>query len=181
MIRQDCLSKCRRDRAYCHCKADAIRMFSDVIHVSTLPDIRLFLMIFGFLKPKFFFGGGVHKCGTPSLAKSFSPVLCWQSRRERVRPRRSDAWQSGSRRGTRFAFACVFAVIITALSARHYRSNASARKSRCRISRFSATVSSLVICVMPVSGRNVCLRPAAISAWLSRRLCAIVTLSSANP
>lgn len=33
-------------------------MFSDVIHVSTLPDIRLFLMIFGFLKPKFFFGGG---------------------------------------------------------------------------------------------------------------------------
>lgn len=58
MIRRDCLSKYRRDRAYCYCKADAIRMFSDVIHVSTLPDIRLFLMIFGFLKPKFFFGGG---------------------------------------------------------------------------------------------------------------------------
>lgn len=101
MIRRDCLSKYRRDRAYCYCKADAIRMFSDVIHVATLPDIRLFLTIFGFLKPKL---GGVHKCGTPSLAKSFPPVLCWQSRRERVRPRRSDAWQSGSRRGTRFAF-----------------------------------------------------------------------------
>ena len=107
MIRRDCLSKYRRDRAYCYCKADAIRMFSDVIHVSTLPDIRLFLMIFGFLKPNFFWGG-VHKCGTPSLAKSFSPVLCWQSRRERVRPRRSDAWQSGSRRGTRFAFVRCF-------------------------------------------------------------------------
>ena len=79
------------------------------------------------------------------------------------------------------AFACAFAVIITALSEQHYRSNASARKSRCRISRFSATVSSLVMCVMPVNGRNVCLRPAAISAWLRRRLCAIVTLSSANP
>lgn len=78
-----------------------IHVFSDVIHVSTLLDIRLFLTIFGFSKPKL---GGVHKCGTPSLAKSLSPVLCWQSRRERVRPRRSDAWQSGSRGGTRFAF-----------------------------------------------------------------------------
>lgn len=104
MIRRDCLSKCRRDRAYCYCKSDAIHMFSDVIHVSTLLDIRPFLTIFGFSKPKFFFWGGVHKCGTPSLAKSFSPVLCWQTRRERVLPRRSDAWQSGSRRGTRFAF-----------------------------------------------------------------------------
>lgn len=72
-----------------------------MIHVSTLLDIRLFLTIFGFSKPKL---GGVHKCGTPSLAKSLSPVLCWQSRRERVRPRRSDAWQFGSRGGTRFAF-----------------------------------------------------------------------------
>lgn len=179
MIRRDCLSKCRRDRAYCHCKSDVIRVFSDVIHVSILLIIRLFLAFFGFSKPIFW--RRVHKCGTPSLAKSFLPVLCWQSRRERVRPRRSDAWQSGSRRGTRFAFACAFAVTITALSAQRYRSNASARKSRCRISRFSATVSSLVICVMPVSGRNVCLRPAAISAWLRRRLCAIVTLSSANP
>ena len=57
-----------------------IHVFSDVIHVSTLLDIRLFLTIFGFSKPKL---GGVHKCGTPSLAKSLSPVLCWQSRRER--------------------------------------------------------------------------------------------------
>lgn len=102
MIRQDCLSKCRRDRAYCHCKSDVIRVFSDVIHVSILLIIRLFLAFFGFSKPIFW--RRVHKCGTPSLAKSFSPVLCWQSRRERVRPRRSDAWQSGSRRGTRFAF-----------------------------------------------------------------------------
>lgn len=162
MIRRDCLSKCRRDRAYCHCKSDVIHVFSDVIHVSILLIIRLLLAFFGFSKPIFW--RRVHKCGTPSLAKSFLPVLCWQSRRERV-----------------FAFACAFAVTITALSAQRYRSNASARKSRCRISRFSATVSSLVICVMPVSGRNVCLRPAAISAWLRRRLCAIVTLSSANP
>ena len=71
MIRQDCLSKCRRDRAYCHCKADAIRMFSDVIHVSTLPDIRLFLMIFGFLKPKFFFGGGYTNVVPPRLRSRF--------------------------------------------------------------------------------------------------------------
>lgn len=78
-----------------------IHVFSDVIHVSTLLDIRLFLTIFGFSKPKL--GGGT-QIGTPSLAKSLSPVLCWQSRRERVRPRRSDAWQSGSRGGTRFAF-----------------------------------------------------------------------------
>lgn len=33
-------------------------MFSDVIHVSTLLDIRPFLTIFGFSKPKFFLGGG---------------------------------------------------------------------------------------------------------------------------
>lgn len=106
MIRRDCLSKCRCDRAYCYCKSDVIHMFSDVIHVSTLLDIRPFLTIFGFPSPNW--GGVVHKCGTPSLAKSFSPVLCWQSRRERVRPRRSDAWQSGSRRGTRFAFVWCF-------------------------------------------------------------------------
>lgn len=56
MIRRDCLSKCRRDRAYCYCKSDVIRMFSDVIHVSTLLDIRPFLTIFGFSKPKL--GGG---------------------------------------------------------------------------------------------------------------------------
>ena len=37
------------------------------------------------------------------------------------------------------------------------------------------------MCVMPLSGRNVCLRPAAINAWLKRRLLAIVTLSSAKP
>ena len=78
-------------------------------------------------------------------------------------------------------FVCDVAVTVTALSSRCRHPNASARKSRCRISRFSATVSSLVMCVMPVSGRNVCLRPVAISAWLRRRLCAIVTLSSANP
>lgn len=78
-----------------------IHVFSDVIHVSTLLGIRLFLTIFGFSKPKL--GGGT-QMWYPSLAKSLSPVLCWQSRRERVRPRRSDAWQSGSRGGTRFAF-----------------------------------------------------------------------------
>lgn len=71
MIRRDCLSKYRRDRAYCYCKADAIRMFSDVIHVSTLPDIRLFLMIFGFLKPKFFFGGGYTNVVPPRLRSRF--------------------------------------------------------------------------------------------------------------
>lgn len=71
MIRRDCLSKYRRDRAYCYCKADAIRMFSDVIHVSTLPDIRLFLMIFGFLKPKFFLGGGYTNVVPPRLRSRF--------------------------------------------------------------------------------------------------------------
>lgn len=106
MIRRDCLSKCRRDRAYCHYKSDVIHVFSDVIHVSILLIIRLLLAFFGFSKPIFW--RRVHKCGTPSLAKSFLPVLCWQSRRERVRPRHSDAWQSGSRRGTRFYFCLRF-------------------------------------------------------------------------
>ena len=183
MIRRDCLSKYRRDRAYCYCKADAIRMFSDVIHVATLPDIRLFLTIFGFLKPKL--GGGYTNVVPPRLRSRFR--LFYVGNRE-GNAFAHDARMLGSPgvAGERVlllfvAFACAVAAIITALSAQHYRSNASARKSRCRISRFSATVSSLVICVMPVSGRNVCLRPAAISAWLRRRLCAIVTLSSANP
>lgn len=185
MIRRDCLSKCRRDRAYCYCKSDAIHMFSDVIHVSTLLDIRPFLTIFGFSKPKFFLGGGYTNVVPPRLRSRFR--LFYVGKRE-GNAFFHDARMLGSPgvAGERVlllfvAFACVFAVIIAALSARHYRPNASARKSRCRISRFSATVSSLVICVMPVSGRNVCLRPAAISAWLRRRLCAIVTLSSANP
>lgn len=184
MIRRDCLSKCRRDRAYCYCKSDAIHMFSDVIHVSTLLDIRPFLTIFGFSKPKFFLGGYTNVV-PPRLRSRFR--LFYVGKRE-GNAFFHDARMLGSPgvAGERVlllfvAFACVFAVIIAALSARHYRPNASARKSRCRISRFSATVSSLVICVMPVSGRNVCLRPAAISAWLRRRLCAIVTLSSANP
>lgn len=36
------------------------------------------------------------------------------------------------------------------------QARASRRKSRWRVSRFSATVSSLVIWVMPVNGRKVC-------------------------
>lgn len=179
MIRRDCLSKCRRDRAYCHCKSDVIHVFSDVIHISILLIIRLLLAFFGFSKP--IFGGGYTNVVPPRLRSRF--CLFYVGNRE------GNAFAHDTRMlgspgvaGERvFAFACAFAVTITALSAQRYRSNVSARKSRCRISRFSATVSSLVICVMPVSGRNVCLRPAAISAWLRRRLCAIVTLSSANP
>ena len=187
MIRRDCLSKCRRDRAYCYCKSDVIRMFSDVIHVSTLLDIRPFLTIFGFSKPKL--GGGYTNVVPLACEVVFACFMLANEKGTRS-PTTLGCLAVRESQGNAFcfclvllfvAFACVFAVIITALSARHYRSNASARKSRCRISRFSATVSSLVICVMPVSGRNVCLRPAAISAWLSRRLCAIVTLSSANP
>lgn len=67
MIRRDCLSKCRRDRAYCYCKSDAIHMFSDVIHVSTLLDIRPFLTIFGFSKPKL---GGVYTNVVPPRLRS---------------------------------------------------------------------------------------------------------------
>lgn len=124
MIRQDCLSKCRRDRAYCHCKSDVIHVFSDVIHVSILLIIRLFLAFFGFSKPIFW--RRVHKCGTPSLAKSFLPVLCWQSRRERVRPRHSDAWQSGRRRGTRFCFCLMLLLAFLQLSLQRYRRSTTA-------------------------------------------------------
>lgn len=187
MIRRDCLSKCRRDRAYCYCKSDAIHMFSDVIHVSTLLDIRPFLTIFGFPSPNW--GGGTQMWYPLACEVVFACFMLANEKGTRS-PTTLGCLAVRESQGNAFcfclvllfvAFACVFAVIIAALSARHYRSNASARKSRCRISRFSATVSSLVICVMPVSGRNVCLRPAAISAWLRRRLCAIVTLSSANP
>lgn len=60
-------------------------------------------------------------------------------------------------------------------------SNARYRKSRCSVSRFSATVSSLVMCVIPVNGKYVCSRPAAISACESRSEWAMVTLSSEKP
>lgn len=60
-------------------------------------------------------------------------------------------------------------------------SNARYRKSRCNVSRFSATVSSLVMCVIPVNGKYVCSRPAAISACESRSEWAMVTLSSEKP
>ena len=96
MIRPAYLSKYRFDRI---CIADLMR-FGCVCFI-----FAYFLRFSAFSSPTW---RGVHKCGTPSLAKSFSPVLCWQSRRERVRPRRSDAWQSGSRRGTRFAFVRCF-------------------------------------------------------------------------
>lgn len=81
-------------------------------------------------------------------------------------------------RGTRSFF---FGCIGTSVPPEHRQTSASARKSRCNSNRLRATVSSLVMCVMPLSGRNVCFLPAAISAWLNRRLLAIVTLSSAKP
>lgn len=74
-----------------------------------------------------------------------------------------------------------FGCIGTSVPPEHRQTSASARKSRCSSNRLRATVSSLVMCVMPLSGRNVCFLPAAISAWLNRRLLAIVTLSSAKP
>lgn len=46
-------------------------MFSDVIHVSTLLDIRPFLTIFGFSKPKFFLGGGYTNVVPPRLRSRF--------------------------------------------------------------------------------------------------------------
>lgn len=68
MIRRDCLSKCRCDRAYCYCKSDVIHMFSDVIHVSTLLDIRPFLTIFGFPSPNW--GGGWYTNVVPPRLRS---------------------------------------------------------------------------------------------------------------
>lgn len=49
-------------------------------------------------------------------------------------------------------------------TALHYYASASYRKSRCSSKRFCATVGSLVMCVMPVSGNTVCSLPAASNA-----------------
>lgn len=117
MIRRDCLSKCRRDRAYCYCKSDVIHVFSDVIHVSTLLDIRLFLTIFGFSKPKL--GGGYTNVVPPHLRSRFR--LFYVGNRE-GNAFAHDARMLGSSgiAGERVlllfdTFAGVFAVIITAL------------------------------------------------------------------
>lgn len=51
-----------------------IHVFSDVIHVSTLLDIRLFLTIFGFSKPKL--GGGYTNVVPPRLRSRFCLRCC---------------------------------------------------------------------------------------------------------
>ena len=97
----------------------------------------------------------------------------------------TDTWQSVESQGDAFFFFLRLyrndGFTRTVASPERRQASASARKSRCSSNRLRATVSSLVMCVMPLSGRNVCFLPAAISAWLNRRLLAIVTLSSAKP
>lgn len=79
-----------------------IHVFSDVIHVSTLLDIHLFLTIFGFSKPKL--GGGYTNVVPPRLRSRFR--LFYVGNRE-GNAFAHDARMLGSpgvAGGTRFAF-----------------------------------------------------------------------------
>ena len=127
----------------------------------------------------------LHRCGTPLLAEVPVTVLSSLMRRDmRLPVTRRILGSPSNRRGTRSFFLRLYrndGFTRTVASPERRQASASARKSRCSSNRLRATVSSLVMCVMPLSGRNVCFLPAAISAWLNRRLLAIVTLSSAKP
>lgn len=125
MIRRDCLSKYRRDRAYCYCKADAIRMFSDVIHVSTLPDIRLFLMIFGFLKPKFFFGGGT-QMWYPLACEVVSACFMLAIEKGTRSPTTLGCLAVRKSQGNAFCFCSLLLLALLQLSLQRYRSSTTA-------------------------------------------------------
>ena len=123
MIRRDCLSKCRRDRAYCYCKSDAIHMFSDVIHVSTLLDIRPFLTIFGFSKPKL---GGCTQMWYPLACEVVFACFMLAIEKGTRSPTTLGCLAVRKSQGNAFCFCSLLLLALLQLSLQRYRSSTTA-------------------------------------------------------